>query len=713
MNSTRARSGAERRFPLSALTLVLAAAVLLLWLSLREDAPRGAILPGCAPIDENPPAARPAAIVQPVAVPVSAPLPAPAESPAAAAPSTAEEVRDEPVITRVQGFVVDARTREAVPEIEILLRSGEATDRVRTQADGSFSSTKNFAAGTLSAMLFDDGKNVARFEREHRAGALEIGWQMDVPIGPTYPIQISGAEADDVASWSARIVETIRDPENAGEIEVTVDGLRMAADLEKHPDRNWTWIPLRPGNVPWIRYASVEFEPDASYPLRLELRRDVPALDGTSLVRSTIGIHPVLVVRAIASPLTANLQGAIQTDEHRSRPEVEVMLLPYDIESGVTIHSNVWDRTTADAMGGYRFRRVRPGDKVLIAFADNHVLERRTLRLFPGENPAPEIRLVRALQDSVQLNLGAAGSSEDDGSRRPGLVVVRLRLAETGGAARGWLAYDLVKPGRSVFEWRCSVQDLPAAEFELSEIGLYTPPAWKPFEMKVLTPHTRLDLAASDAREAKTFRFDVNGSGTNSPEGNGARHRRRATSFSSTAYSATPYSVSFGPGGSYLDAGTGGRDRRWTLPADVPLEWAVWSEGCAPQFGTDADFGDGDSGRVAKIELGAGWGAALYLRTGRPSSVPERSRSANEPRLFPPVARGVLTAPPLSQVTVVADREPVATTDVEGAARLSLTKPPHKLLLHCEGWHLTKLERLSLTERPSAIQNYVGWMERD
>jgi len=686
---------ASRTRALLGLSLALASVITILWLTLGEDVARVAILPSCAPIADAAPASTSVRVAQHEEPPPSI-VPGALASVATPAPALVEERASEPKprITRVKGIVLDARTREPVPEITVVLRSNETSDRVQTAPDGSFESTVEFPAGTLSATLYDANQNVASFERDHRDGALELAWFIDAPIGPTYPIQIAGAELGDATSWKARIVESLRDPESAGEIDVSSDGLRIAADLEKHPDREWSWVALREGTTPWVRYPTIEFAPDAAYPLRLELRRDDPAFEADALVRSTVGIHPTIAVRAKPSARSASVEGELHVDGARVPPDVELLLLPYSFDTGTTVDSNTWDEARPEPSGRFRFERVLPGEKLLIAYAPNHSLERTALHVLRGENRAPVIRLVHALQESVVVSVSEPIGAES--RDRASGIAVKLRLVDAGSAGRAWLAFGSTP--RLSADWTCVFRDLPAAQFELREIGVRAPPAWKPYGATVIAPRD-LAPAVVDADASKELRFEV--------RDNGSRRGSRRRGSSAV--------VSFGPGGCFLAPATSLRDRNLVVPADAPLEWTVWRDGCAPRFGTDADFRDVGGARVAEVELAEGWGAQIFFRAGRAgtkAAAEKANDGADERSPFSPATYDLLTAPPLAQVSVIADREPAVTSDAQGAVRLSMRREPRSLSLRCNGWHLARLQSLA-PKAGLGIESYLGWMERD
>lgn len=684
---------ASRTRVLLGLSLALASVIAILWLTLGEDVARVALLPSCAPIADAAPSTS-VSVAEDEEPPPSA-VPSALASVAPPAPALVDERASKPRITRVKGTVLDARTREPVPEITVVLRCGETSDRVQTAPDGSFESTVEFPAGTLSATLYDANQDVASFERDHKDGALELAWFMDAPIGPTYPIEIAGAELGDAASWKARIVESLRDPESAGEIDVSNDGLRIAADLDKHPDREWSWVPLRDGTTSWIRYPTIEFAPDAAYPLRLELRRDDPAFEADALVRSTVGIHPMIAVRAKPSARCASVEGEVHVDGARVPPDVELLLLPYSFDTGTTVESSTWDEARPEPSGRFRFERVLPGEKLLVAYAPNHSLERTALRVLRGENRAPAIRLVHALQDSVVVSVSAPIAAER--RDRASGIAVQLRLVDAGSAGRAWLAFGSTP--RLSADWTCVFRDLPAAQFELREIGLRAPPSWKPYGATVLAPRD-LAPAVVDADAPKELRFEVHD--------NGSRRGSRRRSSSAV--------VSFGPGGCFLAPASSLRDRNLMMPADAPLEWTVWRSGCAPRFGTDADFRDVGGARVAVVELDEGWGAQIFFRAGRSNTKTAKAEKtderSDERSPLSLATYDLLTAPPLAQVSVIADRESAVTSDAQGALRLSMRREPRRLSLRCNGWHLARLQSLA-PKAGLGVESYLGWMERD
>jgi len=162
-----------------------------------------------------------------------------------------------------------------------------------------------------------------------------------------------------------------------------------------------------------------------------------------------------------------------------------------------------------------------------------------------------------------------------------------------------------------------------------------------------------------------------------------------------------------------FDAGSYLRNRPVMLPADAPLEWSVWRTGCAPQFGTESDFKDVDGQRIAHVEFSAGWGAQIFVRAGRPSEARIKSNDSLDARSAAgALVNDLFTAPPLPGVEVISDHEPIATSDAEGAVRLSMRTVPRRLSLRCEGWHLTRLQYVP-PKQGFGIVSYLAWMERN
>lgn len=604
----------------------------------------------------------------------------------------------------IRGHVVDARTQEPVPYVTVHLTAGAVDETVTTGLDGAFQSTREFAGDTLSAIVSDAGNRVQSFVHDEDARADEP-WILEVSIGPTYPLSIAVGATIEPAQWSARVIESTRNFENAGEIEVDDGGLRMSAPRPDAPDRCWPWIALRAEasfarSVPWIRYPAIQFEPESRYRLRIQLRCESLGHKGLGRIHGTVGVQEPVIVDGLKD--VGALTGKVHDARDVAVGGATVLLVPYG--GGVPRDSRL---TLTNEKGEFRLLDLLPGRHDLIAFAPRQsIYFLRGFKLTPG---------VTVLEDALRLPKPARPFDPDEvidldadpkqpvsaGKARPKgreEFFAHIRLPQADRLVRDWVqaVSDVSILSR---EARFQASRLPAAPLNVEWLDLFESrarvrPSLAPMRMSISAPSAKLKLEYG-GREGRALRFEIEGEAENTSN----------------------FDVSFEPGGALIGEQSASELRRWSLARGAPLRWVAWRRGSAPVSGFEDAFREGKRGTLsAPIRFAPGWGAVLWCRAtdgmqeekqkivqglGYVSDDPERVPALHE----------VLASPPLPGVRVLMDGILGGTSDEEGVILLRQNPPPVRLVLVAEHWRMVRLERLP--QRCAATQRYVVWMSRD
>jgi hypothetical protein len=357
------------------------------------------------------------------------------------------------------------------------------------------------------------------------------------------------------------------------------------------------------------------------------------------------------------------------TGIHSDNPGGAVLLLPRS-EAGTT--TPLWYEVRRGEDGRFRFDRVRPGAWRLLAHVTDHRLSEQDVDVPSGPLELPPIRLVRAESEAMLQFTPELPRPESRGGR----TLVRLRLAAAGRFARAWIQVDIQ-----------DFWDLPAADFEMSEIGMDRSPQARPLSARVSVPPGDLSVQAIGAPEASNFSFDVHDEA-------GSR--------------VDAFGEFFGPRGSVFGRPARSTGGGFDLIRDAPLNWCIFRDGFAPAFGDERSFVEEDKRKVAHVKLARGWGASLLFRAGNPSEFESDPWPWNH-YTFPAAAKlvGPLAASPLPGMRVEVDGNVVATSDEEGEARLQLDAMPPLLTLRSEGWKMVAVQPAQLGPQ------YLVWMDRE
>ena len=606
----------------------------------------------------------------------------PPTTPVASDTHSANPQAQAPVVgMRIRGRVVDERTDEAVPALTVSLACERRSERVLTDPQGSFETLEAFPRGHLVVEFSDLGSVLQKLEVDFDPDLASDLGVLGVRIGPTVPLLVEPADA---VPCKARLVERARPSGIAGIIEVRATGLQSGTLLEGTGDREWPWIQVRAGQPPWLRYPKPLSDPDERRPPRVEVRMCGTSSEGVGAIRSTVGVQPH--ARVVASERYASVSGSFlfslddmfqtgpaESSSHGDETSAAVLLLPKAGDEKGDQASPIWHERRLDSKGEFLFERVRPGSWQLLAHATNNRIVRQDLEVLPGPTALPPIQMVRAEKEAY---FDADWNLVD---RDPSPSCIRLRLSAAGSFAKAWLDHGTT-----------SFFDLPAAEFEMSVIGLHGSPPFKPFLARVSTPPGNLDLKEVGPSDESDFEFDVRDARTDQPLGG--------------------FRVAFGPRGSVFGLPSGDPSGGWRIATDAPFTWSVWCEAYAPAFGDHQDFQVGEETRIARCALTPGWGASLLFRAADPGTFQSDSWPWSS-FTFPGADSlvGSIACPPLRGVRVDIGSDTMATSDDEGEARLQLREMPARLTLRCDGWKLVGVQ-------PSwnwRIPQYVVWMDRE
>lgn len=570
----------------------------------------------------------------------------------------------------VRGYVVDAATRELVPHVEVELRGEDRSEVVLVGDDAAFASVTGLASGELEAIVRDAGVEVGRATIAHDAARGTSGWRVEVPIGPTIRVATVDRLPFDPAVWRARIRESALDDRVAGEIDVGVEGLSMAAPSADLPDRDWPWLALRPGPTPWARYPLRVFEPVKGVDARVELRDDAQNRKGRAPIRGTIGIQPAVDVTA--EDFGGVAFGIERPGDGASPPMRAVLFDAKETASGAAID---FEERSVTSNGSVVFTDVEPGSKTMVAWSRRELVV-ATVRVSPGPTLPERVRADRLgrdrpldskLMSSTLLPFGWSGEPER----------IHLVPHQATKRLRAWISHSDFEP---------DAIDASMPNHETGMTALRTIARFLPDAGAAIEPFVER------GRRTRMVRAGF-----------------RVTSASSGA--TLPARVAFGPTG-HVDLG-GARDAAsdFAMPEDrCQLAWSVWSEGMQPAFAAPRPAkADAGGSLVLDVPLEPGVGYEILLRAGDPAEI------AKDPWPWTPqdfaahrAEYGALAGAPVAGVRVEVDTYANGASDANGAVRIRHPILPRRITLVAKGWRVCALDAL-----PGGLPRYVAWLRRN
>lgn len=575
-----------------------------------------------------------------------------------------EAARADPAASRLSGRVLDARTGEPVPDVEVEVSFGAATVLANTDGLGLFVLGDLVTHGAVQFAVRDAGELVFTGDHVH---TLAESVDLAVPIGPTYPIDMPLTLSPSHAGWRAQLRESGRRDGEAGAI---VTGEALA--LEKGAaEREWSSVPLRPGNPPWIRFARVEHEPTAELHAQLVLDNAQLGLLARRGVAGTVGIQPKVAL--LSAERIASFAGALVWPAHAGLPPrslaARVLLIPQACvtESPGTLVT--WDATLSDARGAFRFERVSPGAKrIVVEPLGAGAIVSDDVQLFAGENGQHLVTLAPSLERDALAHVRPDDELEG--------VELILR-AVAGGSCAGAASVSVQSDALRTHDRRAAAE-IPPGYYAVRVLGEVAAADARNGTLKRELPPPDWTLAPADMRDYVPWSPIV-----------------------VDAHSGTPLDRAyvwfgvFAPGGPQRSAAEPSRARTWIL-APGAGEWSASAPGFRVAHETFDDLATLE--RAPRIELVRGFGAEILVREREPVKRP----------MLP--HRRAACAPPVPHVVFLVNGGVVGESDADGRVLIGLPRAPARVALRAPGWKLVAVEPLPGAPRDVAC---IAWLERD
>ena len=541
--------------------------------------------------------------------------------------------------TRLRGRVIDTRTAQGLPELWVRLRRRGELSLAKTDERGYFFADRPVPEGKVSARVGFEPKEpwlepgIFRLDHDGTV-AEEMQHVLRVDTGPGYRLKFMTVPVRNPQRWKARLVE--RDAE--GE------------------ERPWSWQTLRRGDLPWLRYPTVEFEPDPLYRARIELRLAGADRYSRAAVTRTTGVAEEPVVMELAQ--YAAFGG--QVIDATGRPVVDAKISLFQLSgSALPVVATDWQSVYTLRSGAFFFEEgVEPGRYHLLVESAGRENVNLDLPIEEEGTSAYRIRLpevpIAGVLSGV-LRGGEAGA--------PPMALFSLRSID-GGGVRRWL-HPLEKDplwgnltpedGRLTFFF----EDVPAGRLELSLFPL-DGRAWEPRTVELDAPAEGLAFTCDDAAPQVTYHFEVHDAATGEP-----LEEFRAI-FRAEGW--------WNPEGLLLAPGVPAA----MVSPDSSFTWMVYQPGYRPRYGALPREVEGDVLSIP-LELEPGWGAELWLRDAR--------GGGDRPELdtWTTMAR-VHQAPPVSGEEIRADGVALGQSDANGVFRVSLDAEPRALEIGGAQW---------------------------
>ncbi|MBL8857405.1 MAG: hypothetical protein JNL28_02725 [Planctomycetes bacterium] len=595
-----------------------------------------------------------------------------------APPVTTSGVADSRAI-RLRGRVVDARTNDGVPFVDVYIQSAASECRVRANTDGTFESTSAVAPGTVRLEVFDREVSYGSKSVEFQASGSLSYVVLPIAIGPTvYVNSIGSGPVRSADAWSLCIVESTYPYVSAGEIAVRDEVLQIADGADV---REWTSVQLRfEGASVFARWPTIEFPADRRFFPRLCARSDRLSLVARAELMDTIGTHrnPAFDTTRIQV-----FEGRLSTNDRQPLKSVRVLARPRtreaafgeppdwgEVESGD-------DSFTIEVRGSDSFTLVAWSDGYLPSVLQNRVsasrrttLKDRTLVRVPGES-------VGSTVDATTPGAEYAGTQQ----------FVRARTPESGNMSRA-----------EVYEWPRAVRrdgrGVPRSFYTVELVGVDRVPLSSGWPVAQILPDALKPIADWTAVATVPHRiewFD--------------RDQDRARD---------DFVITAGPSGCMVTTKAVGAATAWDLVPRSNVQFTAWRAGCEPVAISGKDFQKRDGECVASIHPQPGWGVSLSFRVFDTTAQPwSRKAGAVKPEALDSTRDGfdlarVLAAPALPGVGVLANGSRLGQSDADGNLLVRARIWPTQMSLRARGWRLMELERM-----PGPGVRWIAWMEKE
>lgn len=546
---------------------------------------------------------------------------------------------DEPGTSRIRGRVIDAGTQApVVPGVRLELhhRARRIVETVELAADGTFESVGRFPArGVRPQVLELHGGEVL----PSRARAGET-WTIEVDPGWLYYLDLAAPDGLVPDGGLARLLQS-RSSDGAPASELFEVSSRIALSGEAHPYALFRTA-LREGERTIVAV-------EAACPRG--------RLSGRVEVDPRRGIHPEARVDLRLEP---SARGRVVDLDGEPVEDAAVLLLPLeDSPSG----SDGGDRREeTGSLGTFVFEALEEREyrsSATFGFARSEPIR---FRAAPGENDLGDIALPLAA-DAGTISGALIGP---EGEEPFGVLVLESRdtgkrlVTTTELEIHLFRSSDDDEDGVARFEF----ERVPAGSYELSVIDVA---GWKfePESIAVSPPLETVEFRAIP-RVRERWYVSVRDVGSEGPIQKYTVLGRTHDQWLPVVDEGDDW---FFGGESWIVVAGGRRPAR--------LERSDFHRASSPRRNDSDPGGDGlvDAWR-AEIGLERGYGLALVFKNGEDDSLQATGNLES------------WIAPPLTGVRVLADGRPVATSDADGLALLSLEREPAALEFVLDGWRV-------------------------
>ena len=488
------------------------------------------------------------------------------------------------------GMLVDDATDAPLPDYT--LRVEDASGRVATvttDASGRFATPLELEVGDVRVHLVDHAANGDRIlhgehEKKRKDGAREPfpevvrhvalrhtgedPQRVDVPVGPTFRLQIANPHQADLQGATA-----------------------ILQGFPYWEPGNAAWTALRPGNPPWVRFGAAAPHHLASRRLSLELRDRTGLFAGTIPVERVEGEHEVRV----EVDARAKLDGRVVTTERAPLANQPVVLRVAG-EERAERHAKAGRQmaywATTDADGRFALGWLPPGEYTLNLVLDREEDFGRPVTLAAGESARTFV--FEPLADRHDLT----GEVRSRTGRFEDMVHVHLRRVVEGAEGELSAASKRVKvrwrDGEEPRVGTFSFEALPAGEYRIvTQTQSFLP--IEPAERTVRVPGEPIVLLVDDSAPSRDLTFRARGDAAD--EDLRELHVRFVLDPEGTPK---------------LRAAETERHRATIpdVPLGVPFAWRVHPRGWQPVWGDDTAFASGDE---LTVQVSRGWGTALIV----------------------------------------------------------------------------------------------------
>lgn len=562
----------------------------------------------------------------------------------------------EPNLALVHGQVVDSRTGQGLPCVEVATYAygekagrGEVSDlegRIAVDTHGGehdFVFARDRARGRV---------RMARHKLQTlgTSSGAQPGFVWPLEVGPTLVVQLRGAPRD-LEGWRVRILERPTESE----------------------ERDWEWcdpVQLEAEGLLVARYKQYATPPEAGHPAWIQVAESSETWKGELEIDSTLGVHAVAIeVEAVA----ARLDGRV-VDE-RGRPvQATVIALRRGVRRAPDTE---WPQVHTDEAGAWHLIGLEAGATRLLVLTDHRPAQRVDLELERGASRDVEI-VVAPLAPAGPIR-GALVAPEA-GNDPSGIV--RLESIDGGSTNFAAFCFELDFFGKSTPDGRAAFEfgEVPAGRYRLSVLPI-DGRRYEPESIEVVAPaevefRTEELEASSRGRTYELLLCDAK---------SGARLSEASLLFHLDPFWSSEVEQD--------DA----FQELLELGEHAPASLVVSRPGYRPAFlylpgAFRSARREGDLVQV-RLDLQPGWGAALIVVDAEQSLCGDDVMQSS-----------ILSMRGLAGARVVANGRVVGTSDARGLALCASDGPIEEFEVELAGWTVLACDRFrGHTETPDGL----------